>query len=150
RRHGSGCGSRTGGAGRSRAAEGRRDGHHHRAHYPAPRDGRRLQRTDWTVSGMKKRVVILISGRGSNMAALIEAAGDPNYPVEIVGVISDKADAKGLNAAAAHKIDAKAITRADYPTKAAMDEALDAELTRMKADVVCLAGYMRLLSPAFT
>lgn len=99
---------------------------------------------------MKKRVVILISGRGSNMAALIEAAGDPNYPVEIVGVISDKADAKGLNAAAAHKIDAKAITRADYPTKAAMDEALDAELTRMKADVVCLAGYMRLLSPAFT
>ncbi len=99
---------------------------------------------------MKKRVVILISGRGSNMAALIEAAGDPNYPVEIVGVISDKADAKGLNAAAAHKIDAKAITRADYPSKAAMDEALDAELTRMKADVVCLAGYMRLLSPAFT
>lgn len=99
---------------------------------------------------MKKRVVILISGRGSNMAALIEAAGDPHYPVEIVGIISDKADAKGLNAAAAHKIDAKAITRADYPSKAAMDEALDAELTRMKADIVCLAGYMRLLSPAFT
>ena len=99
---------------------------------------------------MKKRVVILISGRGSNMAALIEAAGDPNYPAEIVGVISDKADAKGLNGASAQGIATRAITREDYPSKAALDEALDAELTRMRADIVCLAGYMRLLSPAFT
>ncbi|SFJ06341.1 phosphoribosylglycinamide formyltransferase [Aerobium aerolatum] len=99
---------------------------------------------------MKKRVVILISGRGSNMTALIDAAGDPHYPVEIVGVISDNADAMGLKAAAAANIATKAITKADFPTKAALDEALDAELTRMKADVVCLAGYMRLLSPAFT
>lgn len=99
---------------------------------------------------MKKRVVILISGRGSNMTALIDAAGDPHYPVEIVGVISDNADAMGLKAAAAAAIATKAITKADFPTKAALDEALDAELTRMKADVVCLAGYMRLLSPAFT
>lgn len=99
---------------------------------------------------MKKRVVILISGRGSNMSALIEAAGDPNYPVEIVGVISDNADAMGLKSAAAQNIDTNAITKADYPTKAALDEALDAELTRMNADIVCLAGYMRLLTPGFT
>lgn len=99
---------------------------------------------------MKKRVVILISGRGSNMAALIEAAGDPGFPAEIVGVISDKVDAKGLNAASALGIPTKGITRQDHPSKAALDDALDAELTRLRADIVCLAGYMRLLTPAFT
>ena len=99
---------------------------------------------------MRKRVVVLISGRGSNMAALAEAVGDPAYPAQIVAVISDKQDARGLNAAAALGIEAKAITHADYPTKAALDGALDAELTRLKADIVCLAGYMRLLSPQFT
>jgi formyltetrahydrofolate-dependent phosphoribosylglycinamide formyltransferase len=99
---------------------------------------------------MKKRVVVLISGRGTNMAALAEAAGDPNFPATIVAVISDKADARGLNAAAALGIEAKAITRADFPSKAALDAALDAELTALRADIVCLAGYMRLLSPSFT
>jgi len=98
----------------------------------------------------RKRVVVLISGRGSNMAALIDAAGDPNYPVEIVGVISDRAEAKGLNAAAALGIEAVSITRADHPDKASLDAALDAELKRMRADIVCLAGYMRLLTPGFT
>lgn len=102
------------------------------------------------MSIMRKRVVVLISGRGSNMAALAEAVGDPAYPAEIVAVISDKADARGLNAAAALGIEARAITRAEHPTKAALDAALDAELTRLQADIVCLAGYMRLLSPAFT
>lgn len=102
------------------------------------------------MSGSRKRVAVLISGRGSNMAALIEAAGDPHYPAAIVGVISDRADARGLNAAAAHGIEARAITKDEHPTKAALDEALDAELTRLDADIVCLAGYMRLLTPAFT
>lgn len=102
------------------------------------------------MSAVKKRVVVLISGRGSNMAALIEAAGDPAYPAEIVGVISDRADAKGLNAASALKIETKAIERTDYASKTAHDEAIDAELVRMQADIVCLAGYMRLLTPAFT
>jgi formyltetrahydrofolate-dependent phosphoribosylglycinamide formyltransferase len=99
---------------------------------------------------MKKRVVVLISGRGTNMAALAEAAGDPNFPATIVAVISDKVEAKGLNAAAALGIEARAITRADFPSKAALDAALDKELTRLSADIVCLAGYMRLLSPEFT
>lgn len=98
----------------------------------------------------KKRVVVLISGRGSNMATLAEAAGDPAFPARIVAVISDKEDARGLNAAAALGIEAKSITRAEYPTKEALDAALDAELTRLQADIVCLAGYMRLLSPGFT
>ena len=99
---------------------------------------------------MKKRVVILISGRGSNMSALIEAAGDPNYPADIVGVISNREDAKGLAVATSLGIEAKAITRAQHATKEALDEALDAELTRMGAQIVCLAGYMRLLTPDLT
>lgn len=98
----------------------------------------------------RKRVVVLISGRGSNMNALIEATGDPAYPADIVGVIADKADAKGLSVAAARDIETMAITRADHADKAAMDDALDAKLTELRADIVCLAGYMRLLSPAFT
>lgn len=102
------------------------------------------------MSTMRKRVVVLISGRGTNMAALAEAVGDPAYPARIVGVISDKADARGLNAAAALGIEARALTRDEYPTREALDAALDAELTRLEADLVCLAGYMRLLSPEFT
>jgi phosphoribosylglycinamide formyltransferase-1 len=99
---------------------------------------------------MKKRVVILISGRGSNMSALIDAASEPDFPAEIVAVISNKEDAKGLNVAAAHGIETKAITRKSYASKAELDAALDAELKRLGADIVCLAGYMRLLTPAFT
>lgn len=94
-------------------------------------------------------MAVLISGRGSNMVALIEAAGDPHFPAEIVGVISDRADAKGLNAASALGVHAIAIPRGDYADKAAHDEAIDAELTRLEADIVCLAGYMRLLTPGF-
>ena len=63
---------------------------------------------------MKKRVVILISGRGSNMSALIEAAGDPAFPAEIVGVIANRADAKGLAAAQSLGIPAVAITHSPY------------------------------------
>ena len=99
---------------------------------------------------VRKRVVILISGRGSNMSALIEASGDPGYPAEIVGVISDNADARGLAIAATHGIETTAITRTEHQTKAALDAALDAELKRMEADIVCLAGYMRILTPEFT
>jgi phosphoribosylglycinamide formyltransferase 1 len=98
----------------------------------------------------RKRTAILISGRGSNMAALIAAAAEPGYPARIVGVVSDQADARGLNAAASLGIEAVAITRDDHPTAEALDEALDAKLARMEVDIVCLAGYMRLLTPAFT
>lgn len=102
------------------------------------------------MSASRKRVVVLISGRGSNMIALAEAAGDKTYPAEIVGVISDRADARGLNAASALGIATKAIERKDYSSKEAHDEAIDAELKRLGAEIVCLAGYMRLLTPAFT
>jgi len=96
----------------------------------------------------RKRVVILISGRGSNMAALIDAAKSPDFPAEIVGVISNRADAKGLAIAAAKGIDAsvipsKGVSREDH------DAAIDRALAAAKADIVCLAGYLKLLTDGF-
>lgn len=99
---------------------------------------------------MKKKVAILISGRGSNMAALIGAAKEADHPATIVGVISDKPDAAGLLAAQAAGIPTAVVERGSHADKQAHDAAIDAELARFGAEVVALAGYMRLLSPAFT
>jgi formyltetrahydrofolate-dependent phosphoribosylglycinamide formyltransferase len=93
----------------------------------------------------RKRTVVLISGRGSNMTALIAAASDPTYPAEIVGVISDRANAAGLGIAQSRGIATKVIQRADHPNKDAYDAAIDAALTGFGADIVALAGYMRIL-----
>lgn len=97
----------------------------------------------------KKRTVIMISGRGSNMAALVDAAKEADYPAEIVGVISDKTDAQGLRAAESFGIASVAVARADYDSKQAHEAAIFEQLTKFNTEIVCLAGYMRLLSPAF-
>jgi phosphoribosylglycinamide formyltransferase 1 len=96
----------------------------------------------------RKRVAALISGRGSNLAALIEAAKDPAFPAEIVGVISNVAHAPGLEAARQSGFEARAITKDDHPGRDALDAATDAALVDMGAEIVCLAGYMRLLGPS--
>ncbi|AZO31166.1 MULTISPECIES: phosphoribosylglycinamide formyltransferase [Mesorhizobium] len=93
----------------------------------------------------RKRTVVLISGRGSNMTALIAAASDPTYPAEIVGVISDRANAAGLGIAQSRGIATKVIQRADHPSKDAYDAAIDAALAGFGAEIVALAGYMRIL-----
>lgn len=98
----------------------------------------------------KKRVAILISGRGSNMAALIEAAKAPDYPAEIVLVLSNVPGAGGLATAAANgiataTIDHKAFNR----NREAFEQAMQAELERHRVDIVCLAGFMRILTPWF-
>ncbi|RWN56280.1 phosphoribosylglycinamide formyltransferase [Mesorhizobium sp.] len=98
---------------------------------------------------MRKRTVVLISGRGSNMTALIAAATYPGYPAEIVGVISDRANAAGLGIAAARGIATKVISRADYSSKEAHDGAIDAALVSFGAEIVALAGYMRILGARF-
>ncbi|MBA3447133.1 MAG: phosphoribosylglycinamide formyltransferase [Pseudaminobacter sp.] len=98
---------------------------------------------------IRKRVAILISGRGSNMAALIDAASDPAFPAEIVGVVSDKADAPGLTLAASHGIATRVVARGDFPDKEAHDAAIDVALAFFGAEIVCLAGYMRLLTTGF-
>jgi phosphoribosylglycinamide formyltransferase 1 len=101
------------------------------------------------ISQRKKRVAILISGRGSNMAALVQAASEQDFPAEIVAVIADRENAQGLERANALGIPTQAITPEQHSSKQALDSALDAALGNMGAEIVCLAGYMRLLSSAF-
>jgi phosphoribosylglycinamide formyltransferase-1 len=99
---------------------------------------------------MKKRVAILISGRGSNMRALIEAAAQKDYPAEIVLVISNVAGAGGLEFAGQHGIATEVIEHGRFPSREIFDNALDVALNKANVDVVCLAGFLRLLSPRFT
>jgi phosphoribosylglycinamide formyltransferase 1 len=99
--------------------------------------------------GRKTRVAILISGRGSNMAALIEAARDPAYPAAIVQVLSNRPEAAGLAVAAAAGIPTRAIDHTAFPDRAGFDAALDAELRAAGVDLVCLAGFMRILTSDF-
>lgn len=102
-----------------------------------------------TAASAKKRVVAFISGGGSNMLALARATQAADYPAEIVAVISDKSDAGGLSKAQALGIPTFAFQRKDYAGKEAHEAAILAELERLSPDILCLAGYMRLLSGAF-
>jgi phosphoribosylglycinamide formyltransferase-1 len=97
----------------------------------------------------KTRVAILISGRGSNMVALLEAAKDPAYPAEIVLVLSNRPEAAGLARAAEAGIPTQAIDHKAFPDRAGFDAALDAALRAAQVDLVCLAGFMRILTTAF-
>ncbi|TAX76023.1 phosphoribosylglycinamide formyltransferase [Rhizobium ruizarguesonis] len=101
------------------------------------------------MSSPRKRAVVFISGSGSNMMALVAAAKAADYPAEIVGVISDKADAGGLAKAAAEGIATFAFPRKDYASKDAHEAAIFSALDELKPDILCLAGYMRLLTPTF-
>ncbi|MDL2399899.1 phosphoribosylglycinamide formyltransferase [Rhizobium mayense] len=101
------------------------------------------------MSSTRKRAVVFISGSGSNMMALVKAATASDYPAEIVGVISDKADAGGLAKAAAEGIATFAFVRKDYASKDAHEEAILTQLDALSPDIICLAGYMRLLSGRF-
>jgi phosphoribosylglycinamide formyltransferase-1 len=97
----------------------------------------------------RARTVVLISGRGSNMSALIEAARSPDFAAEIVTVLSDEPDAPGLSIARKAGVAAEAIDFRACPGKAAFEAALEARLRAERAEIVCLAGFMRILSPAF-
>jgi len=99
---------------------------------------------------MKKRVAILISGRGSNMAALIDAAKDPAYPAEIVLVLSNIADAGGLERAREAGIATEVVEHKPFgKDRAAFDRAVHTVLERHRIEIVCLAGFLRLLTPWF-
>ena len=99
---------------------------------------------------MKKRVAVLISGRGSNMTALIEAAQAKDYPAEIVLVVSNRPDALGLARAQQAGIATALIDHTRFgKDRGAFERALDAELQTKQIDIVCLAGFMRLLTPWF-
>lgn len=96
-----------------------------------------------------KRTAILISGRGSNMKSLIEAANAPAYPTNIVGVFSNKADAPGLEYAREHGIATTSLSHRDYADRETFDQAVDEVLAGWNTELVCLAGFMRILSPGF-
>ncbi|WP_269716853.1 phosphoribosylglycinamide formyltransferase [Caulobacter sp. NIBR2454] len=97
---------------------------------------------------MKTRVGVLISGRGSNMEALIEASRAPDCPYEIVLVLSNKSDAGGLETARAAGIEARAVDQKDFfRDREGHERALDAALRGAGVEVIALAGYMRVLTP---
>jgi phosphoribosylglycinamide formyltransferase 1 len=98
---------------------------------------------------MKKRVAILISGRGSNMMALVEAAWAPDYPAEIVSIVSSRSDAAGLAWAKAQGLPGTAIDHKAYATREAFDDAVHAALVEARAELIALAGFMRIQSAAF-
>jgi phosphoribosylglycinamide formyltransferase-1 len=96
-----------------------------------------------------KNIVILISGRGSNMEAVVQAARNEQWPARIAAVISNKADAKGLEFAARHGIPTAVVANKAFATREAFDAALQAEIDRFAPDLVVLAGFMRILTPGF-
>ena len=99
---------------------------------------------------MKRRVAILISGRGSNMAALIKAASAEDFPAEIAVVISNRADAPGLQKAEASGVPTVVIASKPFgKDRAAFEAALQAELDRHQVELVCLGGFMRLFTAEF-
>ncbi|MDB5577889.1 MAG: phosphoribosylglycinamide formyltransferase [Bradyrhizobium sp.] len=99
---------------------------------------------------MKRRVAILISGRGSNMAALIEAASASDFPAEIVVVISNRADAGGLERAKASGIPTVTIESKPFgKDRAAFEAVLQAALDQHRVELICLGGFMRLLTAEF-
>ncbi|PRX05066.1 UNVERIFIED_ORG: phosphoribosylglycinamide formyltransferase-1 [Martelella mediterranea] len=97
----------------------------------------------------KKRVAVFISGSGSNMVRLAEAAQADDFPAKIVAVIADKPDAKGLDKARALGIPAYALARRDHDSKSAHEQAMLDVLADVRPDFICLAGFMRLLSADF-
>jgi phosphoribosylglycinamide formyltransferase-1 len=96
------------------------------------------------------RLAILISGRGSNMEAILDAAQDPAYPAKPVLVLSNRADAKGLETAAAAGIATAAIDHTTYgKDREAFERAMHEQLTEAGVEIIALAGFMRVLTPWF-
>jgi formyltetrahydrofolate-dependent phosphoribosylglycinamide formyltransferase len=97
----------------------------------------------------RKRLALLISGRGSNMAAILAAAG-PDYPAEPVLVLSNRADAAGLEVAKARGVPTAIVeSRAFKSDRAGFEAAMEAELARHGVEIIALAGFMRVLTPDF-
>jgi phosphoribosylglycinamide formyltransferase-1 len=95
------------------------------------------------------KIGVLISGRGTNLQALIDACADPDFPASIAVVLSNKADAYGLTRAQDAGIPTAVISHRNYSDRASFDDAVDAALRDAGAEFVCLAGFMRILSEGF-
>ncbi|UXM96296.1 phosphoribosylglycinamide formyltransferase [Bartonella sp. HY329] len=97
----------------------------------------------------RKRVVVFISGGGSNMEKLIEASKAKDYPAEIVAVFSDNANAGGLAKAKSRGVETFGFERASFASKQAHEDAILQQLDALAPDIICLAGYMRIISANF-
>lgn len=97
----------------------------------------------------KARIAVLISGRGSNLQALIDACADPDYPAEIALVISNRPKAQGLERAGKAGIKREIINHKDFATREDFEAALSHALKTAKVDYICLAGFMRVLTASF-
>ncbi len=95
----------------------------------------------------KKRVGILISGRGSNMRAIVEAARDPNYPCEVICVVSNRPNAGGLEFARSKNIATRAIDHKNYQTREEFDSVVNEYLQSQNLDIIVCAGFMRIMTP---
>ena len=98
---------------------------------------------------MDKRIVILISGRGSNMQAIVRRCDEQGWPAQVVAVIADRADAGGLVFAAAHGIATAVVDHKAQPSRDAFDAELARAIDHHVPDLVVLAGFMRILGAAF-
>lgn len=98
---------------------------------------------------MKARVAVLISGRGSNLKALIDACAAPEFPCEIALVFSNREDAQGLEVAKAASVPTKVISHKVFASREEFDAAVDQALTAAKIDLIAEAGFMRIHSDGF-
>jgi phosphoribosylglycinamide formyltransferase-1 len=101
------------------------------------------------MAAQKPRIAVLVSGRGSNLQALMDAARDATFPGEIALVLSNKDDAYGLTRARDAGIATEIVRHRDFPTRETFDAALDERLRAHNIEFVCLAGFMRILTPEF-
>ena len=98
---------------------------------------------------MSSRIVVLISGQGSNLQAIIDACKLGDYPGSVVGVVSNKLDAYGLTRAKEADIETIALSHKGFESRESYDQALITEIDKFSPDIIVLAGFMRILTPAF-
>ncbi len=97
----------------------------------------------------KLKLAVLISGRGSNLKALMDACADETFPATIALVLSNRAEAEGLQFALAGELPTVVVNHKDFPDRLSFDMAVHAEIVKSGADLVVLAGFMRILTPEF-
>ena len=98
---------------------------------------------------MSSKIVVLISGGGTNLQAIIDACKDESYPAEVIAVVSNKADAYGLTRANNADIKTVSLSHKAFSSREAYDQALIQEIDIFNADLIVLAGFMRILTPQF-
>jgi len=98
---------------------------------------------------MSSKIVVLISGSGTNLQAIIDACNDNNYPAEVVAVASNKIDAYGLTRAKNADIATVSLSHKEFDSREDYDKALIKKIDAFDADLIVLAGFMRILTPDF-